>query len=104
MSSIVHNSRPPGGHSMSKKSTPAGIAGNASHDGIPMRQWASRSYSATTGRPASSLGDQYGRGSPSTTHAENLSNQIPDGWGRDRRATTDTLPVRTREFTRKVVD
>jgi hypothetical protein len=54
---------------------------------------------------ASSLAtDQFGRGSPSTTHSEGLSNQIPGGFERrTARAVQDSRPVRTREFT-KVVD
>jgi hypothetical protein len=69
-----------------------------------MRQWASPSYSAEDGRPASSLADNDGRGSPSTTHAANVSAQIPGGFAHiDKRRTTDPRPVHTREFTKKVV-
>jgi hypothetical protein len=94
----------PGGLSRTK-GTPAGVAGNVGRDGTPMRQWASRSYSASDGRAASSLAtDQYGRGSPSTTHAENLSNQLNDAFHAiDKRRTTNSTPVRNRPFTTKVV-
>jgi hypothetical protein len=86
------------------KNTPPGIAGNVKRAGAPLRQWASQSYSASNGRPVSSLGvDQSGYGSPSATHCENPSRQIPSGFeARDRRATTDPRPVRTREFTKQV--
>jgi hypothetical protein len=85
------------------KSTPRGVAGNVSRDGVVNRQWSSRSYSALDGRSASSLGDQFGRGSPSTTHAENLSGQIPDAFSTiDGRRTQDATPVAKRPFTRAV--
>jgi hypothetical protein len=85
---------------MTTKSTPRGIAGNAARDGVPLRDWASRSYSATDGRSASSLADQFGRGSPSTTHSGPANAQIPSGFERaDRKRTTDSRPVRTRPFT-----
>lgn len=85
---------------MTMKSTPRGLAGNAARDGVPLRDWASRSYSATDGRSASSLGDQFGRGSPSTTHSGPANAQIPGGFERcDRIRTTDATPVRKRPFT-----
>jgi hypothetical protein len=59
------------------------------------------SYSATDGRPVSSLAERNGRGSPSTTHAENLSAQVPDKWARDTRAVQGRTPVRDRPFTQK---
>jgi hypothetical protein len=66
----------------------------------PLRSWASKSYSATDGRPASSLADHDGRGSPSTTHAPDVSAQIPEGFGHiDRQRTQDRTPVRKRAFT-----
>jgi hypothetical protein len=105
MPSIV-NSPKPGGPSRAK-STPAGIAGNVSRDGVPMRQWSARSYSGRDGRAASSLGDQYGRGSPSTTHATELTNHVetthasgqhgaPSMTTRTARAVQDPTPVRNR--------
>lgn len=88
---------------MTKRSTPPGIAGNAARDGTPLRDWASRSYSATTGTAASSLADQFGRGSPSTTHSGPANAQIPGGFEScNRRRTTDSRPVRTRPFTEQV--
>ena len=85
---------------MPMKSTPRGVAGNAERANTPLRDWASRSYSSTTGTAASSLADQRNMGSPSTTHAENISAQIPGGFERaDRKRTTNSRPVRTRPFT-----
>lgn len=87
---------------MVMKST-RGIAGNVARDGIPLRDWASRSYSATDGRSVSSLADQFNRGSPSTTHSGPGSTQIPGGFAQcDRRRTQDATPVRKRPFTEQV--
>src|SRR5215469_13939076 len=79
----VHANRPgPSDHGATKSvSTPAGYAGNARYPHTPLRDWASQSYSASNGRAASSLAGQDNRGSPSTTHAENISAQIPDAPG-----------------------
>jgi hypothetical protein len=106
MASIVSNSRPPGGHS-SSKSTPAGLAGNASRDGIVSRMWASNSYSSLDGRAASSL-EPDGKSGAGYTRAERVSNQIetthaPGRYGapsfttRTARCTQDPTPVRSRK-------
>jgi hypothetical protein len=47
-----------------------------------LRQWSQKSYSASDGRAASSLGDENLKGSPSTTHAENVNAQIPTAFDR----------------------
>lgn len=88
---------------MTKKSTPAGIAGNAErYTGIPLRQFASASYGASDGRAVSSLADQNGRGSPSTTHAVGVSRQYTDAFDAiDKRRTQNKTPVRERSFTTK---
>jgi hypothetical protein len=89
---------------MASKQTPRGIAGNAKqYQNIRLRQWASSSYSATNGRAASSLAGEDNVGSPSTTHAENISRQIPGGFeARDARYLQDSTPVFRRPFTQKV--
>jgi hypothetical protein len=68
----------------------------------PNRQWAAPSYSEFSGRPASSLSDQHGTDSPSTTHAKDVSAQIPSGFeARDAGCTTIKTPVRSRPLTQK---
>lgn len=89
---------------MTKRETPRGVAGNVGRNRVPLRSWASEaSYSARDGRAGSSLADHFGKGSPSTTHAENLSGQIPSGFKHiDKRRSQDPRPVRDREFTKVV--
>ena len=66
----------------------------------PLRDWASTSYGASDGRSVSSLANDSGVGSPSTTHVQGASAQIPGGFERcDRRRTQDATPVRKRPFT-----
>lgn len=86
---------------MASKQTPKGLAGNVARSRVPLRSWTSEaSYSATDGRAGSSLADQFGRGSPSTTHAENLSGQIPGGFDKiDKRRSQDPTPVAKRRYT-----
>jgi hypothetical protein len=63
----------------------------------PLRDWSTPSYSATDGRSVSSLADHNGRGSPSTTHVEGASAQIPTAFkGLDAARTQDKTPVRKR--------
>jgi hypothetical protein len=79
---------------MTSKSMRAGLAGNVARDNVPLRQWSARSYSANDGRSASSLADQRNVGSPSTTHANPCSAQIPDAFkGIDARRTQNPTPV-----------
>ena len=69
----------------------------------PLRDWSTPSYSATDGRAITSIGNHhYGRGSPSTTHAENVSAQIPSAFDAiDKRRTQGRTPVKHRAFTDK---
>jgi hypothetical protein len=72
--------------------------------GTPLRDWSCASYGASDGRSVSSLADYSGRGSPSTTHVEGASAQIPTAFNHiDRQRTQDKTPVRKRPFT-EVVD
>jgi hypothetical protein len=67
-----------------------------------LRQWSQKSYSSTDGRAASSLGDENLKGSPSTTHAENVNAQIPTAFDHiDKRRTQGKEPVSRRPFTQK---
>jgi hypothetical protein len=90
---------------MTKKNTPAGVAGNVRHEYVPLRQWTACSY-GVNGRPVSSLSaDQRGTGSPSTTHVENKNlgyDQIPSSAfsAIDKRRCQDATPVRDRAFTK----
>jgi hypothetical protein len=87
---------------MSKKNDTSSPLGSHGAKG-PLRDWASASYSAKDGRAVSSLGDHDGRGSPSTTHAEHVSAQIPGGFERcDRERSQDPRPVHKRPFTERV--
>ena len=90
---------------MTKKSTPPGVAGNVGRAYTPMRQWNSCSY-GVNGRAVSSLADQRGTGSPSTTHVQNPTDgqaQIPTAFSHiDRRRCQDATPVRDRPHSRVV--
>jgi len=68
--------------------------------GVPLRDWSCPSYSASNGRPASSLANYDGTGSPSTTHAPDVSAQIPTAFSNiDKTRTQSSVPVRKRPFT-----
>jgi len=91
---------------MSKKTTSPGTAGNAHRRvGIPLRQWQGASYDVHGRSVPSTVSGQDARDYPGIGNAiESTPRQLSDAFvARDRRATTDPRPVRTREFTRKVV-
>jgi hypothetical protein len=67
----------------------------------PLRDWSMGSYDQE-GRSASSLADEHGRGSPSTTHAGRCDPQIPTAFDRiDGRRTQSRTPVKHRPVTDK---
>jgi hypothetical protein len=69
------------------------------HRGVPLRQrGGAASYSATDGRAQTSLGDQLGRGSPRTTHATNVSAQVPDAFKKLDAARTQGGDIRKRRW------
>jgi hypothetical protein len=90
---------------MSRKTTPAGVAGNAKrYEGIPLRQHSSLSYDVTTGRASSSIcADQDGRSPVGSKVGTNLSRQYTDAFDAiDKRRAQNATPVRDRPFTSKV--
>ena len=85
------------------KETPRGVAGNAGHKDIPLRDWSMGSYNADTGRSHSSIAEYGGEAPLKGNYAGKCSAQIPTGFEKlDRQRTTDPRPVRTREFTKRV--
>jgi hypothetical protein len=95
----------PGG--LSRTKTPRGLAGNVAKNDISLRQWVSSSYGIGDGRAVSSLADQRGQGSPSSTHVagptDNFAtlsapgqNGAPNMRTRTSRAVQDPTPVRNR--------
>jgi hypothetical protein len=84
---------------MTKNNTPRSSGGKG-----PLRDWASKSYSSSNGRSASSVFENGDSGRGWTNAGADVNNQIPGGFERrTARTVQDRRPVRTREFT-KVVD
>jgi hypothetical protein len=70
------------------------------HKGVPLRQPAAYSYSASDGRAASSLAPD-GKSHEGYSRAENVNPQIPDGFDRiNQRRTQSPEPVHRRPFTK----
>jgi hypothetical protein len=87
---------------MSIKSTQPGVAGNAKNSNTPLRDWASKSYDAQTGRSVSSIAEQGGRGPVLSNMATGSTQAPPTGFnGRDARCTTIKTPVRNRPFSQQ---
>ena len=84
------------------KDTPRGVAGNAQHKNIPLRDWSMGSYNADTGRSHSSVAEYGGEAPLKGNYAGKCNPQIPDKWKRDQRATQDRTPVSRRPFTKAV--